>query len=283
MLMSMRLRAGVLVAVSTMLCAGAMAQEGTGEQPAGEPTAAANLPTAEQLFEKYVEAIGGREKMKKITSRRIDGRYVGEPFNFPARLTIWQEYPNKFHIKIQQPAGDTIEMAFDGKVAWERQPGIGLRLIEGPRLIEMNDSSAFWGEAAYEDRYLSMKTLGEFEFGEEKAFAVEATAVSGRVKLIVFSQETGLFLGTRTMTVHPQTGKPQQFETVLRPYEEFEGVKWPLGMIQRFRDDTKQVEQDFVKVQINPEEKHDFGPPEELKKLLVDTPATTDAPQDKKD
>jgi outer membrane lipoprotein-sorting protein len=227
--------------------------------------AAAHLPPAEEIFERYVEAIGGLEKMKKITSRRIDGRYVGRPFTFPARLTVWQEFPNKYHLKIQQPAGETIEICFDGEVGWERMPGLGVRKIEGQRLIELRDTSDFWGEANFEARYVDMKTLGQFAFSDQQAVGVHVTALTGREKVVVFSLDTGLYLGTRTLTVHPETGKPEQFETVFRKYEDVGGVLWPMGMVQRFKGDEKGTEFDFVKVQVNLEEKHDFGLPAELK------------------
>ena len=237
------------------------------EPPATDPTPvdAANLPKPVDLFERYIKVIGGREKMKEITSRRIDGRYIGRPFTFPARLTIWQEMPNKFHLKIQQPAGETIEIGFDGEIGWERQPGIGLRLVEGQRLIELRDSSDFWGEVNYESKYLDMQTLGQFKFGEETAIGVHVKAVSGREKVLVFSRDSGLYLGTRTLTVHPETGKPEQFETVLKAYQDVGGVLTTMGQIQRFKDDPKATEFDYVKVQVNLEEKHDFTVPPELK------------------
>ncbi len=227
------------------------------------------LPKAEDLFKRHVEAIGGKEKMKEITSRRVDGRYVGRPFNFAARLTLWQEYPNKFHLKIHEPAGVTIELAFDGKVGWERQPGIGLRLVEGIRLLELRDTADFWGEANWEDRYVAMETLGVIDsFGGQSAYGVHVKALSGREKLVVFSKETGLYLGTRTLTVSPDTGEPAQFESVLKPYKEFAGVKYPMGMVQRFAEGKDGIKIDYAKVEVNSEEKHDFGPPEELRKAL---------------
>ncbi len=240
-------------------------------EPDASPDNAAEeeLPKAEDLFERYVEAIGGREKMKEITSRRVDGRYVGRPFNFAARLTLWQEYPNKFHLKIHEPAGVTIELAFDGKVGWERQPGIGLRLVEGIRLLELRDTADFWGEANWEERYVAMKTLGVVDsFGGQSAYAVHVKTLSGREKLVVFSKETGLYLGTRTMTVSPDTGEPTRFESVLKAYKEFGGVKYPMGMIQRFEGGEDGIKIDYAKVEINSEEKHDFSMPEELRKAL---------------
>lgn len=224
-----------------------------------------NLPEPEEVFEAYVEALGGREKMKEITSRRIDGRYVGRPFKFAARLTIWQEFPNKFHVKIQEPAGETIEIGFDGKQGWERQPGIGLRYMEGLRLIELRDSSDFWGEANYKERYVDWSVVGRSIFQGQKAVGIHVKGVSGREKMLIFSEETGLYLGSRTFTVHPETGEPAEFETVLKEYKDFDGIKFPTGLIQRFRGEENAAEFEYVRITMNPKEKHDFGPPAELR------------------
>jgi hypothetical protein len=247
------------------------------EKPAVQPEPAASpdnavaeeLPKAEDLFKRHVEAIGGKEKMKQITSRRVDGRYVGRPFDFAARLTLWQEYPNKFHLKIREPAGVTIELAFDGKVGWERQPGIGLRLVEGIRLKELRDTANFWGEANWEDRYVAMDTIRTVDnFSGQEAYVVLAKSLSGREKLVVFSKKSGLYLGTITMTVSPDTGEPAQFESVLKAYKEFGGVKYPMGMVQRFSESEDSTVIDYAKVEINSEEKHEFSPPEELRKAI---------------
>lgn len=246
------------------------------EQPVDEVP----LPEAEEIFKRYVAALGDPEAMKKIQSVKIDGRYVGRPFEFAARLTIWREYPNKFHLKIQEPAGETIEIGFDGEKGWERQPGVGLRLIEGLRLYELRDSSDFWGEANWENRYIEWKVLGRTLFEGQTAVGVYVKALSNREKALIFSEETGLYLGARTFTVHPGTGVLTEFETVLKPYKEFEGVKIPMGMLQRFKGDEKSTEFDYVKLTVNPKEKHDFSPPAELlDKVRNEKNKPTEAPQ----
>ncbi|KAA0213056.1 MAG: hypothetical protein DYG94_12170 [Leptolyngbya sp. PLA3] len=270
--------AGLSIVASVLVWTVAQAQPGKVVDPAQPETPAvtqpetqpeqpldtSDLPEAEAIFKRYVEALGDPEALKKIRSIKIDGRYVGRPFEFAARLTIWKEYPNKFHLKIQEPAGETIEIGFDGEKGWERQPSAGLRMIEGLRLIELRDSSDFWGEANWETRYIEWKVLGRTTFEGQKAVGIYVKALSNREKALLFSEETGLYLGSRTFTVHPGTGKPAEFETVLKPYKEFAGVKIPMGMLQRFKGDQKATEFDYVKLAVNPEEKHDFSPPAEL-------------------
>lgn len=240
-------------------------------QPDESVTPGSNLPKAEEILERYVEEIGGAEKMKAIKSLRIDGRYTGRPFKFAARLTLWKEHPSQFHLKIAEPAGETIEMAFDKDMGWERQPGVGARPIEGLRLIEMKDTADFWGEANWKERYISVETVGEIaDFNGERAYVVHAKSVSGREKMLVFSVESGLYVGTRTLTVHPDTGKPAEYQSVLGPYKEFGGVKMPMGMTQRWVNGEEQVKIEYTKIEVNPEEKHDFSAPDDLQVAPAD-------------
>ncbi len=266
--LSMTLAAGLGVLVGFSSFASAQ----TEEQPADEGVKLItdiDLPSPEEIFKAHVEAIGGREKMKEIKSRHIDGRYVGRPFKFAARLTLWQEFPNKFHLKLHEPAGETIELAFDGQTGWERQPGIGLREVTGVRLIELRDTADFWGEANWEERYIEMNTLAFIEnYNGLDGYGVHVKSLSKREKLLIFSHETGLYIGTRTLTVHPDTGEPTEFETVLAPYKEFGGVKMPMGMIQRYYQQKATTEITYHKVIINAEEKHDFSPPAELQAVI---------------
>jgi len=252
----------------------ALAQDGADPVPETQPVPAPaepveDLPTADEIFARHVEALGAPEKMKEIKSLRIEGRYVGAPFKFAARLTLWKQAPLQFHLRLAEPAGPTIELAFDKDIGWERQPGLGARLIEGIRRVERRDTADFWGEANWEERYLERETLGVIpSFHGERAYGVHVRAVSGREKLLIFSAESGLFLGTRTMTVHPETGKPAEFETVLKPYKEFNGVKMPMGMTQRWVKGTDSAVIEYTNIEVNPEEKHDFSPPADVQEAL---------------
>src|SRR5260370_1184490 len=89
-----------------------------GKKP--EETKAA-LPTAEQLLDKYLAAIGGPEALQKIMSRVQKGTltaFGGQ--RFPAE--VYSKAPGKRFSVMHLPGGESVT-AFDGNQGWLSVPG----------------------------------------------------------------------------------------------------------------------------------------------------------------
>jgi photosynthetic reaction center cytochrome c subunit len=94
------------------------AEEAAGAKP-GEAKPA--LPTADQLLDKYLAAVGGAEKLQKITSRVQKGTLnaFGDQ-HFP--VDIYSKAPDKRDSVMHLKNGDSVT-AFDGKQGWLSIPG----------------------------------------------------------------------------------------------------------------------------------------------------------------
>jgi photosynthetic reaction center cytochrome c subunit len=94
------------------------AEEAAGAKP-GEAKPA--LPTADQLLDKYLAAIGGADKLQKITSRVQKGTLnaFGDQ-HFP--VDIYSKAPDKRDSVMHLKNGDSVT-AFDGKQGWLSIPG----------------------------------------------------------------------------------------------------------------------------------------------------------------
>jgi hypothetical protein len=93
-------------------------EEAAGTKP-GEAKSA--FPTADQLLEKYLAAIGGAEKLQKITSRVQKGSLnaFGDQHFL---VDIYSKAPDKRDSVMHLKNGDSIT-AFDGKQGWLSIPG----------------------------------------------------------------------------------------------------------------------------------------------------------------
>jgi photosynthetic reaction center cytochrome c subunit len=94
----------------------------TEEAATGKPgDAKPALPTADQLLDKYLAAVGGADNLQKITSRVQKGTLTafGDQ-HFP--LDIYSKAPDKRHSVMHLKNGDSIT-AFDGKQGWLSTPG----------------------------------------------------------------------------------------------------------------------------------------------------------------
>jgi hypothetical protein len=100
----------------------------TSESPRAEEAGGAKsgetkpaLPTADQLLDKYLAAIGGAEKLQKISTRVQKGTLLafGDQ-HFP--VDIYSKAPDKRDSVMHLKNGDSIT-AFDGKQGWLSIPG----------------------------------------------------------------------------------------------------------------------------------------------------------------
>jgi hypothetical protein len=86
------------------------------------------VPTLEEVLERYVEAVGGREAIERLTTRVITGREVTD---LPSRqppvyesdgFEIYAKVPGKY-LYVQQSARGTHRDGCDGRVCWRLAGG----------------------------------------------------------------------------------------------------------------------------------------------------------------
>jgi hypothetical protein len=94
--------------------------------PVLEPVAAAKpvLPAVDQILTKYVQALGGEQAIRKVTSRTITGtQYIptgpGGTTPMPAVVERYQKAPNVIVTTYRTPTY-AISQGFDGTTAWSQ-------------------------------------------------------------------------------------------------------------------------------------------------------------------
>ena len=81
--------------------------------PAAQPPA--NLPSAEQILDKYLQAVGGAAALQKISTRIEKGNLIYGDSKIP--YEVFSKSPDKRAAITHDPEGDTIS-AFNGTSAW---------------------------------------------------------------------------------------------------------------------------------------------------------------------
>ncbi|MEQ8769878.1 MAG: hypothetical protein RIB60_05150 [Phycisphaerales bacterium] len=254
--------AGVLLAT---VLAGASA---VGLTRASQPAAAEANPPAEQIFERYIEAIGGERAVRSIRNRRIEGTFEGAPFGGTARLKVWADAPDKIHIQIREPLGMKLDIYYTGEYGWESIDGGEPRPIYGPRLVELAESAQFYGEAGYKDRYTEYETVGSGEYKGDPVWAVRAVSEAGRARRLFFDQATGLFVAEQSSVA--RLGESGSLEARLvevghANYTEIGGVLYPTRQTQHIEGDEKPIILDYATVLVNVDDEHEYFPPAEFR------------------
>ena len=72
--------------------------------------------TAEEVIDNYLEAIGGKDALSKITSMKITGIAKAQGMDFP--IVMYQKAPGKQRMDMVFQGQEITQMAFDGETGW---------------------------------------------------------------------------------------------------------------------------------------------------------------------
>ncbi len=89
------------------------------------------LPTADQIIDNYVRALGGADLLEKITTRVETGSMASEGKSF--EVEFFDKDPDKELFVQHTPAGDSVT-ALDGNSGWANAPGRPMRDLSGSDL-----------------------------------------------------------------------------------------------------------------------------------------------------
>jgi len=197
--------------------------------PEAKPPAA--LPTADQIIDKYVQAIGGKAAVEKLTSREAKGTFELAAMGVSAPFVNYTKAPNKSVFTIDIAGFGTIQRGYNGSVGWSSDPQTGLRELSGSELAQMKLGSDFYRDVRMMQLFPKMTVKGIEKVGDRDAYLVEGTTADGYTEKMYFDTQNGLLLRTDSEADTPQGKIPA---TVLTSdYREVDGVKIPFTMVEK--------------------------------------------------
>ena len=203
--------------------------QGGQQKPATDAKPAA-LPTADQILDKYVQAIGGKAAIEKQTSRVSKGSFEIPAVGASGTAEIYEKAPNKNAAIITIPGFGVIQEGYDGKTAWAQDPQSGLREKAGAELATAKLDGEFHKPIKIKQLYPKIVVKGKDKVGDRDVFVVEATPVESSTETWYFDAQSGLILRQDAERESPQ-GK-QAVQSFLEDYKEVDGVKIPFSIRQ---------------------------------------------------
>jgi carboxyl-terminal processing protease len=161
------------------------------------PTPAPNDPLVEQIIDRYVQAIGGRAVVERISSRVAKGAFSGSFAGIAINGTveIIEQAPDKSISLITIPSVGVIRRAFTGAYGYEQIPLFGFRSLKGPELANMRRTAMLHWSISLRQLYPQMTLKGQEQIGAADTYVVAATPVEGgRPTMLYFDTKTGLLL-----------------------------------------------------------------------------------------
>lgn len=179
------------------------------------------LPSLDQLLEKYVQALGGKEIIQKRTTVVIKGS-----FEYQGKRGTTNGYwkaPNKSGSVMDSPEFGRTSEGFDGSIAWADSPQTGLREKSGQELSMTKRYSDFFYSLHLRELYPKMILKGKQQVGDHQTYLVEADPGDGSLVRMYFDAETGLIARTDTESDSPQGRMTTTW--YLDDYREVDGSK----------------------------------------------------------
>ena len=219
----MKSRIIIFTAVLLATAAVAFGQVPSPAKPAAP--AAPKLPTTQEILDKYVKAMGGRDAIMKVKSWKSTGSVEVVPMGVTGTIETINEAPDRSYVKTSLAGlGDFIE-GYDGKVAWTSNPVQGLREKSGPELSQTRLMNNFYRDLNLEKAYSKLTVKGIEKVGEKDAYVVTAQADGLPETTFYFDSISGLLLRTDTTLISPEGQQPAKI--FVDEMKAFEGVMMP--------------------------------------------------------
>ncbi len=224
------------------------------------------LPSAKEVLDRHVTAIGGLDAITAINSMQQSGTMEMAAMGLSAELSMAAAKPNKMSMTMSIPGIGEMQQGFNGEIGWDNNPMSGPRLAEGEELANRKESSSFLESFGVFDpaRYTSMEVVEKTTFAGVDAYKVKMVRKVGPASTEYFSVATGLRIGSQTTVVSPMG--ELEINATLSDYKQFGAVKLPTKMAQ------SQAGQDmvmtFTNVKFNEVTDAMFALPEAVKALV---------------
>lgn len=176
--------------------------------------------TVQSVFDNYIEAIGGEEKVKAIDNTVMKGKMSAMGQSFDVEMSSTSD--DKFFMQISMPGMVVMKSVFDGETGYNVMQGQKRDMT--PEQIEDNKLTS--------GLFPEMKEASQFELvaiestDEGDAYVVQVTDEQKSY----YNVETGLKI--KEVTLSEQMGQTMEETTKYTDYKVVDGVMFPHLMIQ---------------------------------------------------
>jgi photosynthetic reaction center cytochrome c subunit len=181
----------------------------------------ANLPTADQILDKYLAAVGGADALKKIKSRVQKGTLDAGGTQFP--IEVYSEAPDKRVSISHMQAGESVT-AFNGEVGWLSIRN-GFHKMTGAEGEAARLDAELYFPARVRDLYKEFHVRPGEPINGRPTYMVQAAEPNRPSLRLYFDQDSGLLLRQIRFAQNPLGKNPTQIDYA--DYRETGGVKIP--------------------------------------------------------
>ena len=214
------------------------------QSPSGSQTA---NPTADQVLDKYYQALGGAAAIDKLQSRVMKGT-ITSLAGLELGYELTQSGSDFVLSTITTQQAGVVQRGFDGNRGWEKN---------AREIRDLGTDEIFYLRR-YPDIYRDIKLKGQFTritFGGKPkidgrdVYVLRATSSNGKREQLFFDVETGLLARRTTSTVTPVGTIPEQID--FSDYRLVDGIMMPFTIRVSAIDSNYSVVRKFTEIKLN--------------------------------
>lgn len=210
-------------------------------------------PSADQIFDKYLQALGGPQRLANVTGFVATGTVVGYGLDAEKQpLEIYAKAPGQRTTIVHSPAGDDVT-TFDGHSAWMAGPQIAGPAIPVPVLaLSGGELDGLKLEADLSFPATIKQALGQWRVGlqtdidDRQVQVVQGSSPGGAFATLYFDADSGLLLRVMRYTNSFVGRFPTQID--FSDYREVSGVKMPFKWTVVWLDGRQTFELSTIKL-----------------------------------
>lgn len=198
--------------------------------------------SAEEVVATYVEAIGGKDALSKISNIKTKAGFTMQGMSL--EIITYQKTPNKIRVETKMGENILSKQIFDGEKGFVVSP-MGQQELGGEDLENMKASAILFPELDYTANGFSLKLMGMEAVEGVESYKVTTTDASGTVTIQFYDAESGLKI--REIKNSAQGSLMTDF----KDYQETSGVKFPMALQQNMG--PQNIEIHVTSIEINKE------------------------------
>lgn len=224
-----------------------------------------DLPKAETILDKSLEAAGGKAAFEKIKSRHTVATIEMPSMGLKGTVEAWQAPPAKSYSKSTLPGMGEIIECTDGEIAWQMSAMMGPALKEGEEKAMALRLAKFNAEANWRETYKSAETVGVEDVNGRPCYKLKMIPHVGREETQYIDKET--YLPAKAVMVFVTAMGEIPVESYPSDYKKVGDITVPHSVKQSMagQEVILTIEQFNANVDIP---KDRFDPTDEIKALL---------------
>ncbi|UCE18006.1 MAG: class I SAM-dependent methyltransferase [Gemmatimonadota bacterium] len=155
------------------------------------------LPSVEQILERYIQAIGGREAIERLTSRVCTGKLIHD---IPWRKPPYEEVPFEAYARtpdkslyIEHRSDGIYKEVFNGKIGWT-QDADSITIEESPKRSKLEFLMDSQGALHIENYFPGLTVAGKDTLYGREVYAVEPEGLKKAHYSCNFDVKTGMLI-----------------------------------------------------------------------------------------